>query len=589
MTRRARSALRLRPDEARRAAQLGSRHLRGGARSSSRRKSTKRSSPTSTAPGWISCARTATSSGAATSPKPPRSAPGSLGARVGREPWQRHGGNRHAVTERAASGPARIVVRGARQHNLQSVDVEIPRDRLVVITGLSGSGKSSLAFDTIYAEGQRRYVESLVGLRAPVPRADEQARRRLDRGPLAGDLDRAARALAQPALDRRHHHRDRTTTCACSSRASAQPHCSDCGKPIASQSVQQMTRLRARARRRGDGRACRSWRRSCAIGRASTARSSRASASRASCARASTASCASSPTRSCSRRRRSTRSTWWSTGSRWARTARARIAESIEAALRLADGLVLVDVGPGARGAPALAAATPARTAASPIPRSRRACSRSTARTAPARRAAGSARATSSTRARVVPDAAKSLAAGAIAPWSGRRVPRYYAELLAALATHYGVSLDTPWRELPRARARRDPARRRRAGDRAPRRAQGRGKARASSAAGTACSASSRAASRPRPSSTKDELARYRSAAPVPRVRGHAPAARGARRAASAGASIADLCRALGRRGRALPRDARARPPAQRAIAERVLKEIRDRLALPRARSASAT
>ena len=54
-----------------------------------------------------------------------------------------------------------IVIRGAREHNLQNVDVDIPRDRLVVITGLSGSGKSSLAFDTIYAEGQRRYVESL--------------------------------------------------------------------------------------------------------------------------------------------------------------------------------------------------------------------------------------------------------------------------------------------------------------------------------------------------------------------------------------------------------------------------------------------
>jgi excinuclease ABC subunit A len=55
----------------------------------------------------------------------------------------------------------RIVVRGAREHNLKNLDVEMPRDRLIVITGLSGSGKSSLAFDTIYAEGQRRYVESL--------------------------------------------------------------------------------------------------------------------------------------------------------------------------------------------------------------------------------------------------------------------------------------------------------------------------------------------------------------------------------------------------------------------------------------------
>ena len=54
-----------------------------------------------------------------------------------------------------------VAVRGARVHNLKNIDVDLPRDQLVVITGLSGSGKSSLAFDTIYAEGQRRYVESL--------------------------------------------------------------------------------------------------------------------------------------------------------------------------------------------------------------------------------------------------------------------------------------------------------------------------------------------------------------------------------------------------------------------------------------------
>ncbi|MEI7827934.1 MAG: hypothetical protein WCI87_09120, partial [Euryarchaeota archaeon] len=54
-----------------------------------------------------------------------------------------------------------IRIKGAKEHNLKNIDVEIPRDKFVVITGISGSGKSSLAFDTIYAEGQRKYVESL--------------------------------------------------------------------------------------------------------------------------------------------------------------------------------------------------------------------------------------------------------------------------------------------------------------------------------------------------------------------------------------------------------------------------------------------
>ena len=60
-----------------------------------------------------------------------------------------------------------LVVRGAREHNLKDISVELPRDSLVVFTGLSGSGKSSLAFDTIFAEGQRRYVESLSAYARP--------------------------------------------------------------------------------------------------------------------------------------------------------------------------------------------------------------------------------------------------------------------------------------------------------------------------------------------------------------------------------------------------------------------------------------
>ena len=108
----------------------------------------------------------------------------------------------------ALFGGRAIVIRGAREHNLKNVDLVIPRDKLVVFTGLSGSGKSSLAFDTIYAEGQRRYVEVALGLRPPVPRDDAEAGRRPDRRPVAGDRHRAEDDVEEPALDRRHGDRD---------------------------------------------------------------------------------------------------------------------------------------------------------------------------------------------------------------------------------------------------------------------------------------------------------------------------------------------------------------------------------------------
>jgi excinuclease ABC subunit A len=66
-----------------------------------------------------------------------------------------------------------IVVKGAREHNLQNVDLVLPRNRLICLTGVSGSGKSSLAFDTLYAEGQRRYVE----ICEAIPRPDAQTGR----------------------------------------------------------------------------------------------------------------------------------------------------------------------------------------------------------------------------------------------------------------------------------------------------------------------------------------------------------------------------------------------------------------------------
>ena len=101
-----------------------------------------------------------------------------------------------------------IVVRGAREHNLKNVNVTIPRNKLVVITGVSGSGKSSLAFDTIYAEGQRRYVESLSAYaRQFLGRMDKPDVDYIE-GSVASDLHRPEGGVAQPALDRRHGHRD---------------------------------------------------------------------------------------------------------------------------------------------------------------------------------------------------------------------------------------------------------------------------------------------------------------------------------------------------------------------------------------------
>ena len=113
-----------------------------------------------------------------------------------------------AAARPAVLNDTMLRVRGARTHNLKNIDLDIPKHALVVITGLSGSGKSSLAFDTLYAEGQRRYVESLSGLRAAVPAADGQARCRRHRGPEPGDQHRAEGHQPQPAQHGRHHHRD---------------------------------------------------------------------------------------------------------------------------------------------------------------------------------------------------------------------------------------------------------------------------------------------------------------------------------------------------------------------------------------------
>src|SRR5450432_1946744 len=132
-----------------------------------------------------------------------------------------------------------IRIVGAREHNLKGVNVEIPRDQLVVITGLSGSGKSSLAFDTIYAEGQRKYVESL----------SAYARQFLDKiqKPDCDDIQGLPPTIA---IEQRQGSSNPRSTVATTTEIydylrvlfarAGTPHCWVCGKPIAAQSSSQI-------------------------------------------------------------------------------------------------------------------------------------------------------------------------------------------------------------------------------------------------------------------------------------------------------------------------------------------------------------
>src|SRR4030081_1001816 len=132
-----------------------------------------------------------------------------------------------------------IRIRGAREHNLKNVDVDLPRDSLVVITGLSGSGKSSLAFDTIYAEGQRRYVESLSAYA-------RQFRGQLDKP----DLDSIEGLSPAISIDQKTPSRNPRSTVGTVTEIYdylrllwarvGHPHCYNCGQPIAGQSVEQI-------------------------------------------------------------------------------------------------------------------------------------------------------------------------------------------------------------------------------------------------------------------------------------------------------------------------------------------------------------
>src|SRR5499427_3704191 len=135
-----------------------------------------------------------------------------------------------------------LIIRGAREHNLKNIDVSIPRDRLTVITGLSGSGKSSLAFDTIYAEGQRRYVESLSAYARQFLGLMEK--------PDVDSIEGLSPAISIEQKTAGHNPRSTVGTVTeiydylrlLWARAGT-PHCPNCGRPVQRQSAAQIAEI----------------------------------------------------------------------------------------------------------------------------------------------------------------------------------------------------------------------------------------------------------------------------------------------------------------------------------------------------------
>ena len=232
-----------------------------------------------------------------------------------------------------------IRIRGARTHNLKNIDLDLPRDKLIVITGLSGSGKSSLAFDTLYAEGQRRYVESLSAYARQFLSMMEK--------PDVDHIEGLSPAIAIEQKATSHNPRSTVGTVTeiydylrlLFARVGI-PRCPDHGIALEAQTGQPDGRPGAGAGPRAALSCC--WRRWCASARASTRRSSTSCARRASCACASTArvyELDAVPKLRCDEEAHHR------SGGRPLRvratTCKQRLAESFETALRLGDGIAI--------------------------------------------------------------------------------------------------------------------------------------------------------------------------------------------------------------------------------------------------------
>jgi len=345
----------------------------------------------------------------------------------------------------------RIVVRGAREHNLKNIDLEIPRDQLVVITGLSGSGKSSLAFDTIYAEGQRRYVESL----------SAYARQFLEQmeKPEVDSIEGLSPAISIEQKTTSKNPRSTVGTVTeiydylrvLFARVGV-PHCPSCDRVISAQTVQQMVdRVMAQAPgtrlivlapvvrgRKGEYKKL-----FFDLGRQGFTR-----------VRVNGAVRELGEAIELDKKRKHTIEVVVdrlvvrdNLG--------ARLADSLETALRLADGVVLVEVTGESRGGP-----PPLPTA--PMLFSERLacveCGVSLPEVSPRMfsfnspygacpECGGLGSRDEIDAERLVPNPARSLKEGALAPWAGRETT-YFRQTLQVLAKRHRFALDTPWEKL---------------------------------------------------------------------------------------------------------------------------------------------
>ena len=342
----------------------------------------------------------------------------------------------------ASAGFLRI--RGARTHNLKDLDLDIPRGTLTVITGLSGSGKSSLAFDTIYAEGQRRYVESL----------SAYARQflQLMQKPDVDSIEGLSPAISIEQKTTSHNPRSTVGTVTeihdymrlLWARVGV-PYSPATGLPIEAQTVSQMvdrvlampegTRLLLLA--------------PVARGKKGEFRKEFAEFQRRGFERVKVDGTLHLISEAPKLDKKLKHDIEVVVDRVVVRDGIApRLADSFETALALADGVAYAENADSGERTRVQRQIRLSRSAASPSRRSSRGSSPSTARRAPARPATGSAPRPSSTRMLVVPDDLRSIKEGAVAPWTGASAP-YYDQTLDSLAKHYKVSTATPWGELP--------------------------------------------------------------------------------------------------------------------------------------------